>query len=123
VGGRDPGLEDDVAPQVEPVGHVVEVGEDLGLGGVALRPLPLLLQVGVEGVGVVDAFDVAPAARVAVPVPGAAHVGPGLDRHHAKALLAMLVEGVEPPEAGADDEDVDLAHTEHPRRQDSGRSG
>ena len=62
----------DVAPQVEAVGDVVDVGEDLRLGGVPLAPLPLLLQLVRERVRVVHALDVAARARVAVPVPGAA---------------------------------------------------
>jgi len=39
-----PSAEADVASEVEPVGHVVEVGEDLSLAGIALTPLPLLLE-------------------------------------------------------------------------------
>jgi hypothetical protein len=33
-----------IAAQVEAVGDVVGVAQDLGLGGVALAPAPLLLQ-------------------------------------------------------------------------------
>ena len=40
-GGGDAGLELDVAAQVEAVGDVVEVAEQLRLGGVALGPVPL----------------------------------------------------------------------------------
>ena len=39
-----PGVEPDVASEIEPIGHVVEVRQDLGLTGVALGPLPLLLE-------------------------------------------------------------------------------
>ena len=65
-----PSIELDVAAQIEPVGHVVEVGEDLGLAGVALAPLPLLLEFVGELVGVLHALDIAAGTRIAVPVPG-----------------------------------------------------
>jgi hypothetical protein len=67
-----PGLELDVAPQVVAVGDVVGVFQDLGLGGVALGPLPFLLELGRELVGILHALDVAARAGIAVPVPGAA---------------------------------------------------
>ena len=72
-GGRgDARVELDVAAQVEAVGDVVEVAQDLGLRRVALGPLPLLLELVGEPVGVLQALDVAARAGVAVPVPGAA---------------------------------------------------
>ena len=48
----DARVEADVALQVEPVGDVVEVAQDLGLLGIALRPVPLLLQLLREGIAV-----------------------------------------------------------------------
>src|ERR1700716_605498 len=41
----DPRLELDVAPEVEPVGDVVDVAKDLRLRRVTLTPLPFLLEV------------------------------------------------------------------------------
>jgi hypothetical protein len=87
----DLGLELDVAAQVETVGDVVGVAQDLGLGGVTLRPLPFLLQFGRELVGILDAFDVAARAGIAVPVPGAAEVLAGLEHPHPKTLQAQAV--------------------------------
>ena len=71
-------VELDVAAQVEAVGDVVDVAQDLRLGGVALGPVPLLLELVGERVRVVQALDVAARARVAVPVPGAADAVAGL---------------------------------------------
>ena len=48
---RDEGLEHDVAPQVEAIGDVVEVTQDLRLGRVALGPAPLAYQFVGERVG------------------------------------------------------------------------
>ncbi len=39
-------LERHVATQIEAVGDVIGIAQDLGLGGVTLRPFPLLLQLG-----------------------------------------------------------------------------
>ena len=69
----DLGVEPVVTPQIEPVRHMVQIRQDLGLRGEPLRPRPVALQVLVERVGVVDTFDVAARTGIAVPVPGAAH--------------------------------------------------
>jgi hypothetical protein len=74
----DAGGELDVAPEIEAVGDVVQIAEDLGLAGVALGPLPRLLELGREAVGIFETFDVAARARIAVPVPRAAHAVGGL---------------------------------------------
>src|SRR6266404_5283444 len=67
-----PGVELDIAPEVEAVSHMVDVTKDLRLRAVALGPLPFLLQLVREGIRVLHAFDIAATPRVAVPVPGAA---------------------------------------------------
>jgi hypothetical protein len=66
----DAGLEPDVATQVETIGDVLGVGEDLRLRRVPLGPLPLLLEPVVEAVGVLEALHVTAGARIPVPVPG-----------------------------------------------------
>ena len=53
------GVELDVAPEVEAVGDMVDVPEDLGLGRIPLAPVPFLLELGREGVRVLEALDVA----------------------------------------------------------------
>ncbi len=108
-GRLDPRVELDVAPQVEPVGHVTRVLEDLGLGRVALRPLPFLLQVVVELVGVLHALDVAAGPGIAVPVPGAADVAAGLVDASRQAEASQSVEHVHAGEAGSDDHRVEVA--------------
>src|SRR4030095_2667946 len=70
---RHPRSDLDVAPQVEAIGDVIDVGQDLRLRGVPLAPLPLLLQLVRERVRIVHALDVASRAWVAIPVPGAAN--------------------------------------------------
>ena len=85
-GGLHPGVELDIPAQVEAVGDVLEVAQDLGLARVALGPFPLLLELLGKLVGVLHALDIAARARVAVPIPGAPHparcfVGPGREPH------------------------------------------
>ncbi len=63
LGRGDPGVEADVASQVVLVGDELGVTQDLGLRGVALGPLPFLLEFGVPAVGVVDRQDVATGTR------------------------------------------------------------
>ena len=105
----DARIELHVAAQVEAVGDVVDVFQDLGLRAVALRPLPLLLQRVVEGVGVFEALDVAAGARIAVPEPGAADPGTGFVGAHLEAQSAQAMDGVEAGQAAAHDHDIELA--------------
>jgi hypothetical protein len=95
VGGRGPqirrlvigergdlGVEVDVAAQVEPVGDPVEIAEDLLRRGIALGPGPFLGQLVVEEVAIDRRLAVAARARIAVPVPGAAHPRAAFDALH-----------------------------------------
>jgi hypothetical protein len=52
TGAGDAGAELDVGPQREPVGDVVEVAHDLRLLRIALAPVPFLLQLLREGIGI-----------------------------------------------------------------------
>jgi hypothetical protein len=81
--------------------------EDLGLGGVALLPLVVLLELRGERVRIGQALHVDPGARVSVPVPGAADVGAGLEHDGGQVEPAQLVQQVHPGEAGTDDHGVD----------------
>ena len=106
---RDARVERDVAAQVEPVGNVVGISQDLGLRGVALRPFPLLLQLLGELIGVLHALHVAAGAGVAVPVPSAADAAAGLEDPRGKPHRARAVKHVEPGKPGADDHHVAIA--------------
>src|SRR5438128_1727054 len=112
VEGRSghPGRDLDVAPQVEAVGDVIDVGQNLRLGGVPLAPLPFLLQLVRERVRIVHALDVAARARVAIPVPGAADAVARLEDAGRQPELAQAVEHVEPGESGPDDDRVEIRH-------------
>ena len=102
-----PGLKTDVAPQVEAIGDMVGVAQDLGLRREAFAPLPLLLQVVRELVRVLHALDVTARARVAVPVPGAADAGTGLEDPCPQTQAAGPLQHVQASEAGADDDQID----------------
>ncbi len=99
--------EPDVAAQVEAVGDVVGVGQDLGLRRVLLGPGPFLVELGREGIGILQALHVAARAGIAVPVPGAADPVARLEGDGAEPHLAQAVQGIEPAETGADDDGVD----------------
>ncbi len=109
AGGSDPRLQADVGPQCVAIGHVVQVAQDLGLSRVALGPLPLAHQILVEEILVGVALGVAARARIAIPVPGAAHAVGGLEnqRLHAE-MVAQAQQLVHAREACADDQGVDL---------------
>jgi hypothetical protein len=102
----NPRPEADVPPQVEAVGDVPGVAQDLGLAGVALGPVPLLLQLLRKPVGVLHALHVAPGARIAVPVPRSADVVARLEHDRAQTGAPQTVKEVHPPEPGADDDRI-----------------
>ena len=98
-----PRAEPDVAPQVVPIRDMVGVAQDLRLGGVALAPLPFLLQRAVELERVLHALDVAACAGIAVPVPGAADPVGLLVHAGGEPQPAQPVQQVEAREACPDD--------------------
>src|ERR1700681_2456255 len=104
----DPSVELDVAPEVKAVGHMVDVTQDLRLRAVALRPMPFLLQLVGKGIGILHAFDVAATPWIAVPVPGAADAGTGLEGAHSEAEFAQSINRVETADSGADDNRIEF---------------
>lgn len=107
--GRGDGLLEAVAPlQIEAVGHVIDIGQDLRLRGETLGPGPTLLQLLIERVGVVDALHIAACARIAVPEPGAADIRTGLQAQHIQSGAGRPMDTVEPGESRADDDHIVL---------------
>src|SRR3981189_2278187 len=102
----DPGVELDIAPEVEAVSHMVDVTQDLRLRSVALGPMPFLLQLVREGIRVLHAFDVAATPRGTVPVPGAANAATGLEATHFEAEFTQAIDRVETADSGADDDRI-----------------
>src|SRR3954462_8697058 len=78
----DSSREGDVAAQVVFVGDVVEIAQNLGLGGVLFGPLPAAAPLGIEAVHVIDAGYVDPGTRIPVPVPRAADIIARLEDAH-----------------------------------------
>src|SRR5207249_9041994 len=116
VHGRfHPRVELDVLPHAETVGDVPEVSERLGLGREPLRPVPLVLELLREGVRVDPALAVGSRARIAVPVPSAAHVRSRLDDLYREAELAKLVEHPQAPESGTDHDGLEIRGPTIPR--------
>src|SRR5438105_2461885 len=98
----DPGVELDVAPEVEAVSHVIDVTQDLRLRAVTLGPMPFPLQLVREGIRVFHAFDVAAAPGITVPVPGAANPAAGLESAHCEAEFPQAIDRVETADSSAD---------------------
>src|SRR6266446_6025214 len=73
-----------------------------------LLPVPFLQQFPRKRVAVGPALRIEAGAGIAVPVPGAADGGAGLEHPHLETELAQLVELVEAGNAGADDDCVEI---------------
>jgi hypothetical protein len=87
--------------------RMLEVPQDLRLRGEPLGPVPLLLEVVVERVGVVHAFDVDSGSGVTVPVPGPTDVARGVERDDVfRQLVPQHADGVQTGESGSDDDRV-----------------
>ena len=104
-----------VPRQIEAVRDVLQIGQDLGLRREALRPRPAALQVVVERVGIVDTFDIAARARIAIPVPRASDAGAASMPSTVRPSDDTTVYGVQPGEARADHDRIDSSRA--PRRQ------
>ena len=105
-GAVDAGVELDVGPQVETIGDVVGVFQNLGLRRVALAPVPFLLQLFGERIGILHALDVAARAGIAVPIPGAADARALLKNPRRHPLPAQPVQHVHTGKARTDHDDV-----------------
>src|SRR6185295_10048110 len=115
--GREP-----VVPrQIEPVRHMIQIRQDLGLRRETLRPRPAALQVIVERVGIVHTFDIAACARIAVPVPRASDARGRLHAEHRQTFRDTTMYGVQPGEAGTDHDRIET-HASSPRMSDHSNS-
>ena len=87
----------------------VQIGENLRLLRIALRPLPVAQELLVEGIAVDGSLSVDAASRVAVPIPGAADVAGVIERLNVEAkVVAKFVQRIEAAEARSDNGDVKL---------------
>ena len=105
-GAFDAGVELDVGPQVETIRDVVGVFQNLRLRRVALAPVPFLLQLFGERIGILHALDVAARAGIAVPVPRAADARALLKDARRHPLPAQPVQHVHAGKARTDHDDV-----------------
>ena len=121
--GLDGGVEPDLPAKIEAVRDMLEIAQNLRLGGEALGPPPFLLEFLRELVGIFDAVGIAAGARIAVPVPRASHPAAGLEHSHREPHPAQPVQHVEPGEPGADDDRIDIACGPAPRGRARGRHG
>jgi hypothetical protein len=106
--GAHSGTEPHVAPEVEPIDHVVEVLLDLGLGGEVLLPRPVVEQLAREEVAVGVALRIEPSTWVPVPEPRAADALASLDELRREPLLERTVQLVDAGDAGTDDQHLDV---------------
>ncbi len=90
-----PALELDVATQIELVRDIIQIALGLRLPGEVFLPVPFVQQFLRKRVAVGPALRIEPGARVAVPVPGSADAGAGLEDPHREPEFAQLVELVE----------------------------
>src|SRR6266851_7423111 len=95
-------LQLDVPAQVKLVRDIIEVALVLRLAGIMFLPVPCLQEFLREGIAVGVTLRVEARARVAIPVPGAAHATPLLVGPHREPALTQTVQLVQPGHSGAD---------------------
>src|SRR3979490_699292 len=105
-GTFDPRAELDVGAEIKTVGGVVGVLQDLRLRRVALAPVPFLLQLLRERIGILHAFDIAACAGIAVPVPGAADIAALLVDPDRQSQPAQFMQHVHSGKTRADHDDI-----------------
>ena len=99
-------VEHDLPPQIEAIRDMVGIAKDFGLRRIFLRPAPFLVQLFREREGILQAFDIAARAWIAVPVPGAANAAAGLEHLCRKAEPSQTMQHVHAGKARADDDGV-----------------
>jgi hypothetical protein len=104
---RDAGVEPDVTAEIELLVDVVEIGAKLLPRGIELTIIPIPPEL-LAGELIQRPVRIDPGARITVPVPDAADVGPGLEYLHVVTELAQVSELVEAGEPGADHQRVQL---------------
>ncbi|SKT64551.1 Uncharacterised protein [Mycobacteroides abscessus subsp. abscessus] len=109
-GRGDPGAAADITAQVEAVGDMVDVAQNFFLAGVLFGPVPLLLQLVGERIGVVDALHIATGAWVAVEEPRAAYIRACFEHDDRQPLRSQPLQGIQPGETGADHHHIDVLH-------------
>ena len=104
----NPSIELNISPKVKAIGEMLEIGEDVGLGGLGLGPFPLVHQLLGERVGVERAArHVDSGAGVTVIPPGATYAPRPIEGTHREAhLVSQMVNRIEPPETRPDDNGV-----------------
>src|SRR5262249_36789242 len=105
----NPLAELDVGLEVEALGAMLEIAQDLVLLRIAFGPLPLWREVRVEGGAIDVTMGVATRTGIAVPVPGPADAMARLDRLDLQAeAVAQRLDHVHAGEAGADHHGIEL---------------
>ncbi|MDT4874009.1 hypothetical protein FQZ97_1092850 [compost metagenome] len=117
AGPPDTGVERNVTTQLESVGHVVDVAQNLGLAGVALAPAPFLLKLLRERVRILKAFNIAAGAGVAVPVPRAPDISASFENLDAKTKSAQPMQKIETRKTGTDDNNITIDAGGEPRNR------
>src|SRR5882724_8406863 len=87
---------------------MVQIALGLGLSGEVLLPVPFLQEFLRKGVAIGPALRIEAGAGIAVPVPGAADAGAGLEHPHLEAEFTQLIALVEAGNTRADDERVEI---------------
>ena len=105
---RYAGFELNITPEIKAFGHVIDVFQDLRLCAVAFRPVPFLLEIGIERIGIFKAFDVTAAAGIAIPEPGTADAVTGFVGTNPQSQPAQPINRVQAGNSGADDDDVEI---------------
>jgi len=82
---------------------VIDISQQLWLGGELLGPFPLPRKLIREVVAILHALHVDPCTGVAVPIPGPADTAAGLEGSHSQSALTQAMKDMESSEASTDD--------------------
>jgi hypothetical protein len=103
-----PRAETEQAPDIQLVGHPVQVLHQFRLSRVAFLPLPSVIYLPGKKIAVeIDTVGIDTRPGVAVVIPGATDAGGTFDTDHGQAFLAEAVGGVDAAETGSDNRYVE----------------
>ena len=107
AGTLHPRLELDVATQMEAIGDVFDIIQNIRLLGLGLFPFPILHQIVREGVAIKwTPRTINAGPRIPIIPPGPTHVGGAIIDAHGEAHLAQVMQGIHPAHTGTDNHGV-----------------
>ena len=104
----DPRFQLHIAQKIKTFRNMIDIFQYFRLSPVPFRPPPLLLEIVIEGVGILHAFHITAASGIAIPEPSPANTVTGLIGANLQTLLTKTVDRVQTGYARTNDDNIEI---------------